>query len=168
MDAEWELLERLAAANRHVLVRIERCEKEFRVELGESPAWMGSDAWRWIEREHPMRYVFPRYFPSLPFEAYIARPVVHPNVNPVNGFVCLWKSHRTTQMIVDAVVTTRAVLSWSAVNSDPEHRMQSVQGLAALAKPELAIPDECRPVMRGSGVRLRLEACAMDYVSSER
>lgn len=164
MDAEWELLENLAAANQYVLVRIERCEDEFRVELGESPAWMGVADTQWIARNHAVRYVFPRYYPTLLLEGYIAQPVVHPNVDPVNGFVCLWKNYRTAQTIVDAVVITRSVLSWSAVNDAPEHRMQNVQGLATLAKPELTIPDEYRLMVRGRGLKQRLEVCAMDNV----
>jgi hypothetical protein len=169
MDAELELLEKLAAANPRVLARIERREDEYCVELMESPAWMdsawmGSEERRRIAHEHTLRYVFPRYYPSLPLEAYVAQPVLHPNVDPANGFVCLWRSYRAAQTIVDAVLITRAVLSWNAVNDEPEHRMQSVQGLDALAGLELIIPDECRLMVRGRGTRQRLEACAIDCV----
>lgn len=164
MDAEWELLENLAAANQRVLARIERREDEFCVEFMEFPAWMGSGENRWIARNHTVRYVFPRYYPALPLEGYVARPVVHPNVDPINGFVCLWKSYRTAQTIVDAVVITRTVLSWSAVNNEPEHCMQNVPNLATLAKPELIIPDKCRLTTHGSGAKQRLEACAFDYL----
>lgn len=163
MDAEWKLLESLAAANQRVLARIERCENEFCVKLRETPAWVGSEERQWIAQDHVVRYVFPRYYPALPLEGYVAQPVVHPNVDSVNGFVCLWKSYRAAQTIVDAVEITRAVLSWSAVNNDPEHRMQNVLNLATLAKPELVIPDECRP-MRERGTKQRLEACAIDHV----
>lgn len=162
MDAEWELLEVLASANPRVLAQIKRCENEFCVELRETPAWMGSDEKRWIVQDHAVRYVFPRYYPALPLEGYVAWPVVHPNIDPVNGFVCLWKSYRTAQTIVDAVMITRAVLSWSAVNDEPEHRMQNVPSLATLNKPELIIPDECRLMVRGRGARPRLEACTID------
>lgn len=164
MNAEWELLEKLAAANPRVLARIERNEDDFQIELRESPAWMGSEEKRWVMRDHVVRYVFPRYYPSLPLEAYVMQPVIHPNVDSMNGFLCLWKSYRPAQTIVDAVVITRAVLSWSAVNSEPEHLMQNVHGLAVLARPELIIPEECRPMMRERGAKRRLEACAMDCV----
>jgi hypothetical protein len=174
IDAEWELLESLAAANPHILTHIERCEGEFHVELKESPAWLGeiwsgenrsdTNSLRWVRWDHSMRYFFPRYYPTLPIEAFLAQPVLHPNVDPLNRFVCLWKTYSTAQTIVDAVVITRAVLSWSAVNNDPAHCMQSVQGLARLAMPELTIPDECRAPARPARARQRLEACEVDYV----
>lgn len=173
IDAEWELLEKLAAANQPVIAHIEFHEEEFRVELRESPAWISSRAWissnesLWTEREHLVRYVFPRYYPSLPLEAYMVQPVAHPNVDPENGFVCLWKSYRAAQTIVDAVITTRAVLSWSAVNSDAVHCMQNVQGLTLLAKPELTVPDDCRPMAHRPGAKQRLEASATDRVLQE-
>jgi hypothetical protein len=158
MDVEWSLLEKLAETNPCVLGQIERTEKEFFLQLRETPAWTGAEGLHWIVREHAMRYVFPRYYPALPIEGYVALPVIHPNVDPVNGLVCLWRSFSATQTIVDAVVITRAVLSWSAVNSELEHCMQGVRGLAALAKTELTIPDACRVVAPAAGVRKRIEA----------
>jgi hypothetical protein len=156
MDAEWKLLEKLAEANQRVLARIARCDWGFFVELRDSPAWMGADGRQWMEREHALRYVFPRYYPALPLEGYLERPVLHPNVDPANGFVCLWKRYRTQQTIVDAVAMTRAVLSWSAVNPDTQHCMQTVRRFEPLEKPELVIPAACWAATNSSGERRRL------------
>lgn len=163
IDEEWKLLQKLAEVNPRVLAGIDRSDKGFLVELRESPAWAGTQERPEMVREHAMRYVFPRYYPALPLEGYLARPVLHPNVDAVNGFVCLWRSYCPEQTIVDAVVITRAVLSWNAVNGGLEHRMQRAGVLAALEKPDLTIPDGCRVVARAASARMRLEAEAMDY-----
>jgi len=163
MDAEWKILELLAAANARVLRRIAHGENDFRVELEESPAWMGADEQRWIERKHTVRFVFPRYYPALPLEGYLERPVLHPNVDARNGFVCLWRDYRSAWMIVDAVVILRAVLCWGTVNEAPEHRMQDVRGLNVLPKIDLTVPAECRPLTRARDEKQRLETVEFDY-----
>jgi ubiquitin-protein ligase len=163
MDAEWELLELLAAANPCVLTRIARGMDEFRVQLEESPAWLGAQEQRWMETNHAVRFVFPRYYPALPVEAYLDRAVLHPNVDPANGFVCLWREYRSSRTIVDAVVILRSVLCWEAVNDAPEHRMQDLGGLPVLKKRNLTIPKECRPLLCARGERQRLESAEFDY-----
>jgi ubiquitin-protein ligase len=163
MNAEWDLLQLLSTANPRVLTRIARGEDDFRVELEESPAWMGAEEQRWIERKHTVRFAFPRYYPALPLEGYLERPVLHPNVDARNGFVCLWRSYRSACTIVDAVAILRTMLCWEAVNETLEHKMQDVRGLDVLRKMDLTVPAECRPLTRARDGRQRLEAAGVDY-----
>src|SRR5579863_2462219 len=124
IDAEWELLVELAAANPDTLVSTTRCPDEFRVLMRQSPAWIGTSAAPRVEAGHSLRFVFPRFYPTLPLEAYFARPIFHVNVDPANGFVCLWPDYRPSRTIVDAILITRSIMAYKTANWDPVHRMQ--------------------------------------------
>jgi hypothetical protein len=145
MDSEWELLAAMSAANPAALVSIDREENAFRLLMQESPAWVGKGTERRIETEHALRYVYPRYYPSLPLEGYFARPISHVNVDPVTGFVCLWKEFQPSQTIVDAILITRAVMAWKTANLDPAHCMQEAES-SELPMPSLIVPSACRPI----------------------
>src|SRR5579859_1142726 len=121
MDAEWQLLQALVDANRFAFASVVRFQGEFRIVMRESPAWVGKQHERRIETEHALRYVYPRYYPSLPLEGYFVRPVLHVNVDPLTGFVCLWKNYQPAQTIVDAILITRAVMACKAANWEPAH-----------------------------------------------
>lgn len=163
MEIEWQLLEALAAANPTSFGSVIRLQDEFRILMRESPAWVGSSKEGRVETEHELRYVYPRYYPSLPLEGYFVRPVLHVNVDPVTGFVCLWKDYRPAQTIVDAILITRAIMACKVANWDPAHRLQEVSvlersGAYALSMPALTIPASCRPLLphRGAGSKRRL------------
>jgi len=152
IETEWQLLEALAEANRPTFAGIARSEDELRIDMRESPAWVGGRHERHIETEHTIRYAYPRYYPSLPLEGYFVRPIFHVNVDPVTGFVCLWQDYRPAQTIVDAILITRAIMSGSVANLDPEHRMQQdavFSGLESdvLPMPSLTLPSICRPLL---------------------
>jgi hypothetical protein len=144
MEVEWQLLGELADANRTTFASITCSQNEFRVVLHESPAWIEMGSERRVESEHALRYVYPRYYPTLPLEGYFVRPILHINVDPVTGFICLWKEYRTAQTIVDAILITRAIMAWKAANQDPAHRMQEAE-CGTLPMPSLTIPASCRP-----------------------
>lgn len=162
MNAEWQLLQVLVDANQLMFASIDRLQDEFRVVMRESPAWVGKEDERRIETEHALRYVYPRYYPSLPLDGYFIRPVLHVNVDPLTGFVCLWKNYQPAQTIVDAILITRAVMACEVANWDPAHRMQQVTFInsresSALPMPSLTIPAVCRPRLLWPGkVRQRL------------
>jgi hypothetical protein len=131
--------------------------------MQESPAWVGGRNEGWIETEHVLRYVYPRYYPSLPLEGYFVYPISHINVDPVTGFVCLWQDYRPAQTIVDAILITRAIMGCKVANWDPAHRMQQDTVLehpefGELSMPSLIIPASCRPPLsyRRSGNKRRL------------
>jgi hypothetical protein len=143
MDEEWLFLQILAEANESVVRKAVRCPEEFRVVLGDSPAWVGAVDRPRVETEHEVRYVYPRYYPTLPLEGYFVRPILHVNVNPATGFVCLWRAYYPTLTVVDAILITRAIMSGKTANMDPEHRMQQPLELHALAMSEMTIPLSC-------------------------
>jgi len=166
MEIEWQFLEALADANRTTFASITRSLNEFRVILRESPAWVGKGKERHIETEHALRYVYPRYYPALPLEAYFVRPVSHINIDPVTGFICLWKDYRLGQTIVNAILITRAIMAWKAANWDPEHCMQQAES-SPLSIPTLTIPASCLPLLSRRISRQRLSSELDGYTPQE-
>ena len=163
MDTEWELLEALAGANAGTFTAIARTENEFRLVMHDSPAWVSAPKGPRIETEHALRYLYPRYYPTLPLEGHFVRPILHINVDPATGFVCLWQEYRPMQTIVDAILITRALMAYKAANRAPVHRMQhdvfaDNDKAHALPMPLLTIPEVCRPPMpqRSTSSRRRL------------
>jgi len=174
MDTEWQLLQDLAETNRSTFADVNRLQDEFRIVMQESPAWIGGESERRIETEHALRYVYPRYYPSLPLEGYFDRPILHVNVDPITGFICLWQDYRPAQTIVDAILITRAIMSGKAANWDPAHRMQ--QGVIhehqesyILQMPSLTLPVNCRPLLfhRSTSGKRRLSSELDDQVPRE-
>jgi ubiquitin-protein ligase len=171
LGSEWQLLKELAGANAAVIAQIDRFEDEFHVMLRNSPTWVSAVAGRQMETSHTVRYVYPRYYPTLPLEAYLTRPVLHINVDHSSGFVCLWSEYRSQCTIVDAILTTRAVLAWQAANWDPAHRMQpdaftEAPEERALPLCALEVPSTCRssipPTMRSSKAGRRRLSSALE------
>jgi ubiquitin-protein ligase len=163
MDAEWKLLEALVDANRSAFASIVRLQDEFHIAMRESPAWVRRESGGQVETEHSLRYVYPRYYPSLPLEGYFVRPVLHVNVDPVTGFVCLWRNYRPEQTIVDAILITRAIMACKAANLDAAHRMQQnifmdSAEYRVLPMPSLIVPANCqRPSYKIDRRRLSTE-----------
>lgn len=168
MDAEWQLLQVLADANPSTFALITRSQDEFRIVMRESPAWIGERGERRVETEHALRYLYPRYYPSLPLEGYFVRPISHINVDPVTGFVCLWQDYRPAQTIVDAILVTRAIMACKVANLDLAHRMQEDTVLESpesspLSMPSLNIPAICRPpLLRRAAGRQRITPALAD------
>lgn len=117
--AEWEWLGRTAAANPG-LVRAPQSPEEA-VELPATPFYELSG-----ERGQGLgvRFVFPEYYPSVPVEAYLTRPVLHPNVHPETGFICLWDMRQEGTSLVSAVVQVQKVVAWRLYNYEADHLMQ--------------------------------------------
>lgn len=77
-----------------------------------------------VVEEHEAVLRFPRFFPAVPIEAYLRRPVFHPNVDPVNGFVCLWDRFSPGDTIVTAVCHLQQIVAWRMLNLWADHVMQ--------------------------------------------
>jgi hypothetical protein len=167
MEEEWQLLEKLACANPRVLAGISRYSEEFQVILKESPAWIRHGCEQRIETEHAIGYVYPRYYPTLPLEGYFVRPIVHINVDPATGFVCLWDRYRPAQTIVDAILITRAIMAWKIANRNPAHCMQPAECAELTGLEPLTIPEDCRPVLLHGKRRQRLSSGLDDQTSHE-
>ena len=172
MDTEWQMLEALAQANEPTFAALTRARDAFHILMRESPAWVGKSSERQIETEHSLRYVYPRYYPSLPLEGYFSRPIFHVNVDPATGFVCLWKDYRPAQTIIDAILITRAIMACKAANLDRAHRMQDDALLDdiepyALPMTPLNIPASCRTVLPHRSNRQRLSSEFHDHAPQE-
>jgi ubiquitin-protein ligase len=168
MNTEWQLLESLADANRSIFTQMTRLDDEFRFIMQESPAWVGKKSDCRAETKHALRYVYPRYYPSLPLEGYFVRPILHINVDPLTGFVCLWKNYRPAQTIVDAILITRAIMAGKAANWDPAHRMQQDAVMNPLPMPSLILSADCHPLLPQRSSRRRLGSEIPDHTSQER
>jgi len=77
-----------------------------------------------VKRSHSFRVVFPRYYPAMPVEVYLDKPVFHPNVHPDTGYVCLWTRHSIQTTIEHTLAQLRRILCWQLVNEENEHVMQ--------------------------------------------
>jgi hypothetical protein len=132
IEQEWRLLQLLAESNPGHLDVGERSRlldgQSFRCTLRQSPALLelagGQEAGLSVQDCHEVTFRFPRFFPSVPIEASLARAVFHPNVHPENGFVCLWDSFSPGDTVIEAAAQLQRVISWQLVNERPDHLMQ--------------------------------------------
>jgi ubiquitin-protein ligase len=84
----------------------------------------GEDWQTYVVESHVITISFPRYYPAVPSEVFLEKPIFHPNVDPVNGFVCLWDNHRVTNTVRTALAKLASVLAWRLVNTTVPHIMQ--------------------------------------------
>jgi ubiquitin-protein ligase len=117
---EWAVLTSLAPAER----RAEGDTDVFTTTIRDAPALVGDPEALEIVRDHDLVFRLPRFFPTMPVEVFLARPVFHPNVHPRTGFVCLWKEDDPGNSVADAIVRLRLVISWRMFNESPVHVMQ--------------------------------------------
>jgi hypothetical protein len=73
---------------------------------------------------HDVEIQMPDFFPAVPLQLYLARPVFHPNVHPVTGFVCLWDRFSPGDSVLEALRRLQRVITWEVYNDDPNHVMQ--------------------------------------------
>ena len=125
LKVEWELLTELVRLNPTRLSSPARRDTSMSVTLCATPAMsLEYPADREPLLEHRLLLEFPRFHPAMPMEAYLSRPIFHPNVHPETGFVCLWERHRTTSTVEHAIHKTVAILGWRLMNKEALHRMQ--------------------------------------------
>ncbi|WP_446743872.1 ubiquitin-conjugating enzyme E2 variant [Silvibacterium acidisoli] len=150
MQSEWLLLTKLAESNPEIIDSLDRTPDAFRVHLSNTPGWIAVEDRPVLQSEHWIEYLFPRYYPTLPLEAYCRRPAFHPNIHPETGFLCLWEDYLPNRSMLDAVVTTRAVLAHQAMNRSAQHCMQPAAfHCDPLEIPALCVPESCR-TMQGT------------------
>lgn len=128
VEQEWRLLGALAEANPDVVGSGSRRASEngvaFDFDLFKTGALIETLDGVTLQETHRVTVHFPRFFPSIPLEASLDRPVFHPNVNPETGFVCLWGRFSPGDTIVEAVAQLQRVISWELVNRETDHLMQ--------------------------------------------
>lgn len=144
VENEWSLLRRLAERNPGVIEVLRRetlpDAEVFHLILHRTSALALAPPHLLMEyASHRARFRFPEYYPSMPIEAFLEKPVFHPNIHPENGFVCLWDRFSPGDTIVEAVRKLQKVVAWELWNDRAEHVMQS-EALNAL--PPAAYPFE--------------------------
>lgn len=125
---EWQLLKQFAAQNPERIRDLEQKEDEcFLFSLHEAPALLQNpekSSQPVLATQHRVRIEFPRYYPSVPCEVFLSVPIFHPNIDPENGFVCLWEQHRVANSVETAIVKLASVLAWELMNAEAPHIMQ--------------------------------------------
>lgn len=128
IENEWNLLQRLQAANPDVLCVLQRgigpAGEFFRVILGRTAGPIRASGHIEIRDSHQIDFRFPRFFPSTPIEACLRVPIFHPNVDPDNGFVCLWTRTSAGDTIIEALTRMQRIISWDLLNLDGDHVIQ--------------------------------------------
>jgi len=128
IEQERQLLQALAEGNPELL---QDCKHDmeaggpiFRFKLLQTQALVEEAGQLRIQEEHQVSIHFPRFFPAVPLETSLLRPVFHPNVHPETGFVCLWSRFSSGDTVVEAVAQLQRVISWELWNEEPDHVMQ--------------------------------------------
>ena len=107
--------------------------------------------------EHGFRIEFPRFFPSVPVEIYLERPVFHPNVDAQNGFVCLWDQASPGQSVIEAIVRLQRIVAWDLLNRSEQHTMQPEALRWYDAPGRMCLPLPFEPVCEPASIRRELE-----------
>jgi ubiquitin-protein ligase len=156
VEQEWRLLQSLAEANPGVVVVGEKWTSDsgeiFAFSLLKTGALIETPEGLTLEESHQVAIQFPRFYPSIPLEASLARPVFHPNVNPENGFVCLWNRLSAGDTVVEAVAQLQRVITFQLVNQESDHRMQpaALSWFNDPARPT-SLPLACQSVRKPEG-----------------
>jgi hypothetical protein len=124
IENEWTILGQMAAANAPRLLVKERCGDQFLLALHETRAPIVQDGEIQLVSEHEARISFARFFPTMPLEVYLTRPVFHPNVHPTTGFVCLWGRFSQTDTVVEALCRLQRILTYSVFSNSLDDVMQ--------------------------------------------
>ena len=152
IENEWLFLQRIAEANAGRIVAKSRTADEFLVLLRETSAPVERDGNIEIVDEHQVRLSFARFFPTIPLEAYLTRPVFHPNIHPGTGFVCLWGNPAVADTVVEALIQLQRVLTCSLFTESPDHVMQPKALEWVLAShPGVQLPLKCTPLSKPAG-----------------
>ena len=124
LQAEWELLQRLAQLNPNRLTDISAEDRLFRLTLRETPARLARSSNDSPATVHRLHVIYPTYFPAVPLEIYVDDAFWHPNVHPETGFVCIWERHRVDNTVEHALHKVVAMMDGRLYNRDALHVMQ--------------------------------------------
>lgn len=152
IENEWELLQHLAEANPSLLTIHKRRPNDFLLTLHETPAAARVNNEIKTCSDHEVCLSFARFFPTVPIEAYLRRPVFHPNVHPDTGFVCLWGRFSLRDTVVEALCQLQRVLTYSLLSESADHVMQP-EALKWADQERAAgkLPLQCTPLVKPAG-----------------
>jgi len=128
IENEWELI---CNAQRRNPALLEILGKQagpdgdsFSFALLETSGLVEIDGRKTLLTSHRAEIRFPRFFPYVPTEVRLVLPVFHPNVDPSNGFVCLWSRFAVEDTVVTALQRLQRVIAWELINQNPRHIIQ--------------------------------------------
>ena len=122
---EWHLMRDLAGRNPDRIMDLRMRGSVITLRLrGPDALPVGTDGHHCPVSQHALRMEFPVHFPAVPLEMYLEVPVVHPNIHPETGFVCLWDRHRVSHTTEHAMHRLVAMLAGELRNLDAVHVMQ--------------------------------------------
>jgi ubiquitin-protein ligase len=125
---EQDCLQQFMLESPNKLLGIQRIDdSKLLLSIAKMPALSSNPGEDWqanIAENHLVTLSFPRYYPAVPSEVFLAKPIFHPNVDPVNGFVCLWEKHRVANTVRNTLAKLAAVLAWRLMNTAAPHLMQ--------------------------------------------
>ena len=129
LENEWRLLQHAVKANAR-MVEIEGRhagvdDESFFVTLHDTTALVKNDDGFETLSIHHVEFRFEEFFPAVPIQVFLSVPVIHPNVNPYNGFVCLWDRFSAGDGVLTALAQLQRVITWELFNRSPDHLMQS-------------------------------------------
>jgi hypothetical protein len=124
IENEWTILGQMASANAPRLLVKKRCGDQFLLVLHETRAPIVQDGEIKLVSEHELRISFARFFPTMPLEVYLTRPVFHPNIHPTTGFACLWGRSSQTDTVVEALCRLQRILTYSVFSDSLDDVMQ--------------------------------------------
>ena len=159
IEQEWKLLQALAEHNPELLQDcrrdIEAGDPVFSFQLRRTQALIEEAGQLRVQDDHRVNIHFPRFFPAVPLEVSLLRPVFHPNVHPETGFVCLWNRFSPGDSVIEAVAQLQRVISWELWNEEPDNVMQP-KSLEWYRNPDkaIALPVTYRSLRKPDGFGL--------------
>jgi ubiquitin-protein ligase len=155
VEQEWRLLQSLSEANPGVLTIASRTTDAdsvlFDFTLDKTQALIADGEHCSVQESHHVTFRFPRFFPSMPIEATLVRPVFHPNIHPHTGFVCLWGRFSSGDTVIEAVAQLQRVITWELVNREADHVMQPIALEWLDQGPTLSVPLRYQEVEKPDG-----------------
>jgi hypothetical protein len=156
VEQEWRLLQMLASMNRPVLEILNRGQEAtseiFCVVLRQTYGLAKQASELKLLETHTVVVHFPEFFPSVPIEVSLLNPVFHPNVHPVNGFVCLWNRFSAGDTVMEAVLRLQRIITWELLNEGGDHVLQP-ECISWHRDPQrgIKLPLDCQPVRKPEG-----------------
>ncbi|MGH9450170.1 MAG: hypothetical protein ACRD11_06455 [Terriglobia bacterium] len=126
VDNEAKILSVLAQANPDGLEILDVSPGlgSFRICLGRTSGILRRSFPCLVAARHEAEISFPRFFPDAPIEMRLLAPVFHPNIDPVNGFVCLWDRFSCGDTVAEALRRLQQIIAWKLFNLEARHLMQ--------------------------------------------
>ncbi len=128
VESEWHTLLKIVSHNVGVVTVLGRNSiagvDRFQIELRRSGGLLRVNGVPAEVDTYGAAIEFPDFFPAVPMQVFLPRPLLHPNVQPVTGFVCLWDQTSPGDSVIEALQRLQLIASWKMFNDSPDHLMQ--------------------------------------------